>query len=145
MCLCDAAGRMPSRSSKPGLRCLMRPRAPLLSLALLTALFELSSALSSAQTLNPICKPSVTSPIIVASPAQRLAAGAKAQPPLTDAFDWPDTPLGIIKTASGYEFFGSDGGAHNRQMWQGHWVGNNKSGSFTTTAGTLDNPLGAGA
>src|ERR1700678_1500086 len=113
------------------------------SLALLAIFLRLSSALGGAQTLAPICNPSVTSPIVVASPAQRLAAGAKAQPPLTDAFDWPDTPLGIIKTTSGYEFFGSDGGAHNRQMWQGHWVGNNKSGSFTTTVGTLDNPLGS--
>jgi hypothetical protein len=84
----------------------------------------------------------VTSPIVVVTPTQRLAAGARAQPPLTDTFDWPDTPLGVIKTASGYEFFGSDGGAHYRQMWQGHWVGNNKSGSFTTTVGALDNPLG---
>jgi hypothetical protein len=121
----------------------MRPRAPLVSLVLLAAFFGLSSGTSVAQALSRLCNPSLTQPIVVASPAQRLAAGAKAQPPLTDAFDWPDTPLGIIKTASGYEFFGSDGGAHNRQMWQGHWVGNNKSGSFTTTAGTLDNPLGA--
>jgi hypothetical protein len=51
----------------------------------------------------------------------------------------------VIKTADGYEFFASDGGAHYRQMWQGHWVGNNKSGSVVTTAGTLDNPLGTGA
>jgi hypothetical protein len=122
----------------------MRQRAPLVSLVLLAAFFGLSSGTSVAQALSRLCNPSLTQPIVVASPAQRLAAGARAQPPLTDSFDWPDTPLGIIKTASGYEFFGSDGGAHNRQMWQGHWVGNNKSGSFTTTAGTLDNPLGSG-
>jgi hypothetical protein len=122
----------------------MGPRSPLVSLVLLAAFLELSSGISIAQALSRLCNPSLTQPIVVASPAQRLGAGAKAQPPLTDAFDWPDTPLGIIKTASGYEFFGSDGGAHNRQMWQGHWVGNNKSGSFTTTAGTLDNPLGSG-
>ena len=122
----------------------MRPRAPLVSLVLLAAFFGLSSGTSVAQALSRLCNPSLTQPIVVASPAQRLAAGARAQPPLTDSFDWPDTPLGIIKTASGYEFFGSDGGAHNRQMWQGHWVGNNKSGSFTTTAGTLDNLLGSG-
>jgi hypothetical protein len=99
------------------------------------------------QTLTPLCNPSVTSPIVVVSAAQRLAAGAKAQPPLTDTntgFAWPDTPLGVIKTDDGYEFFASDGGAHYRQMWQGHWVGNNKSGSFTTTVGTLDKPLGTG-
>jgi hypothetical protein len=89
----------------------------------------------------------VTTPIVVASPAQRLEAGQKAQPPLTDTnngFAWPDTPLGIIKTSTGYEFFASDGGDHSRQMWQGHWVGNNKYGSVVTTAGTLDNPLGSG-
>jgi len=115
-----------------------------LSLALLITFLQLSAGLLAAQALTPLCNPSVTSPTVVASPAQRLAAGARAQPPLTDSFDWPDTPLGIIKTANGYEFLGSDGGAHYRQMWRGHWVGNNKSGSFTTTLGTLDNPLGSG-
>ncbi len=120
-------------------------RSPLAFVALLASFFQLSSGFGVAQVPAPLCNPSVSQPIVVASPAQRLAAGAKAQPPLTDTFDWPDTPLGVIKTASGYEFFGSDGGAHYRQMWQGHWVGNNKSGSFTTTMGTLDNPLGLGA
>ena len=118
-------------------------RAPLASVVLLASFVELLSGVGSAQ----ICQPSVTPPIIVASPAQRLASGAKAQPPLTDTysgFAWPDTPIGIIKTGNGYEFFASDGGAHYRQMWQGHWVGNNKSGSVVTTAGTLDNPLGVG-
>ena len=117
-------------------------RAPFASLALLAGLLQFSSGVSPAQVPTRLCNPSVTSPIVVATPAQRLGAGAKAQPPLTDTFDWPDTPLGVIKTAGGYEFFASDGGAHDRQMWQGHWVGNNKSGSFTTTMGTLDNPLG---
>jgi hypothetical protein len=120
----------------------MPSRAPFVFLALLTSLFWLPFGVATAQTLTPLCRPSVTSPIVVVTPTQRLAAGARAQPPLTDTFDWPDTPLGVIKTASGYEFFGSDGGAHYRQMWQGHWVGNNKSGSFTTTVGALDNPLG---
>ena len=117
---------------------------PFASAILLAGFLPLSSAASAAQALAPLCNPSVTSPVTVASPAQRLAAGAKAEPPLTDTFDWPDTPLGIIKTADGYGFFGSDGGAHYRQMWEGHWVGNDKSGSFTTTVGTLDNPLGSG-
>jgi hypothetical protein len=95
-----------------------------------------------------VCQPTVTTPIVVASPMQRLVAGGKAQPPLTDTnngFAWPDTPMGIIKTGSGYEFFASDGGLHSRQMWQGRWVGNNKYGSVVTTAGTLGNPLGSGA
>ncbi len=119
-------------------------RLPLLPLIMLTTFFQLSLGSGAAQAVSQLCSPVLTSPVVVASPAQRLAAGARAEPPLTDTFDWPDTPLGVIKTANGYEFFGSDGGAHYRQMWQGRWVGNNKSGSFTTTAGTLDNPLGSG-
>jgi hypothetical protein len=102
---------------------------------------------ANAQAPSTLCQPVLTSPIVVASPAQRQAAGANAEPPLTDTFDWPDTPLGVIKTAGGYEFFGSDGGHYVRQMWEGHGVGNNKWGSLTTTLGTLgtlDNPLGTG-
>jgi hypothetical protein len=52
--------------------------------------------------------------------------------------------MGVIKTAEGYEFFASDGAGHSRQMWHGHWVGNNKYGSVVTTTGTLGNPLGTG-
>jgi hypothetical protein len=117
-------------------------RSTLTFLAAVVIFLQFSSSVGVAQ----LCLPSVTKPIVVASPAQRLAAGAKAQPPLTDiynTFAWPDTPLGIIKTGNGYEFFGSDGGVHSRQMWRGHWVGNNKSGSIVTTVGTLDNPLGS--
>ena len=120
----------------------MTARAPLAFLLALQL-----SALGLGQAVTPLCNPSVTSPIVVVSPAQRKAAGERAQPPITDTFNgfaWPDTPLGVIKTATAYEFFGSDGGDHARQMWHGHWVGNNKAGSFTTTVGTLDNPLGAG-
>jgi hypothetical protein len=120
----------------------------LASVSLLSALIRLFSAVGSAQTLSPVCQPTVTGPIIVASPAQRLAAGNKAQPPVTDTsngFAWPDTPMGIIKTGNGYEFFASDGGLHNRQLWQGHSVGNNKYGSVVATLGTLDNPLGSGS
>ena len=40
-------------------------------------------------------------------------------------------------------FFGSDGGLHSRQQWQGHPYGNNKYGSITRTLGTVDNPLGS--
>lgn len=101
-----------------------------------------------AQTITQLCTPKITANDLVVSPKQRYEAGLKAQPPLTDSisgFAWPDTPLGVIKTASGYAFFGSDGGDHIRQMWEGHWVGNNKWGAFVTTEGTLDNPLGTGA
>ena len=125
----------------------MRFGTPLASVVLLTSFVQFSSGVGAAQSLTPLCQPSVTGPIVVASPAQRLEAGRKAQPPLTDTYNgfaWPDTPIGIIKTGDGYEFFASDGGVHSRQMWQGHWVGNNKWGSVVTTAGTLDNPLGSG-
>jgi hypothetical protein len=118
-------------------------RGPLVFVSL--TFFQFATGTRVAQTPARLCNPTLSSAVVVATPAQRLAAGAKAEPPLTDSFDWPDTPLGVIKTANGYEFFGSDGGAHYRQMWQGHWVGNNKSGSFTTTVGTLDDPLGTGS
>ena len=118
-------------------------RSSLAPAALLFSFFQLSSSLGFAQEITPLCNPTVTPPVIVVTPAQRLAAGARSQPPLTDSFDWPDTPLGVIKTATGYEFFGSDGGYHARQMWQGRRVGNNKGGSIVTTLGTLDNPLGS--
>ena len=118
---------------------LLRPRLTLV--ALLITFLQSLSGIGAAQT-SALCNPSLGPPVVVASSAQRLAAGAKAEPPLTDGFDWPDTPLGIIKAAGGYKFFGSDGGAHNRQMWHGRWVGNDKSGSITTTMGSLDNPLG---
>ena len=104
---------------------------------------ELSSI---AQTTPLVCTPTVSVPIEVASPAERLAAGRKTQPPLTDTnngFAWPDTPLTALKMGTGYAFFASDGSLHSRQMWQGHWVGNNKYGSVVRTVGTLSNPLGS--
>jgi hypothetical protein len=119
----------------------------LVSLGLLAAFVPLWSGIGATQAPAQVCQPSVTAPIVVATPEQRLAAGNRAQPPVDDpysGFAWPDTPMGIIKTATGYEFFGSDGGQHLRQMWQGHWVGNNKWGSVVTTVGTLDDPLGSG-
>lgn len=117
---------------------------PTLAFAVMLAFVHLIAV---AQIVAQVCHPSVSNPIVVASPKQRYDAGQKAQPPLTDhntGFAWPDTPMGIIKTGDGYEFFASDGGQHSRQLWQGHWVGNNKSGSVVTTLGTLDNPLGSG-
>jgi hypothetical protein len=111
------------------------------------AFLQLSPTIAAAQVDAALCQPSVSNPIVVASPKQRYDAGQKAEPPLTDqnnGFAWPDTPMGIIKTANGYEFFASDGGQHPRQFWHGHWVGNNKYGSVVTTLGTLDDPLGSG-
>jgi hypothetical protein len=107
-----------------------------------------ASVSARAQAISKLCTPRVTANEMVVSPKQRYDAGQKAEPPLTDngtGFAWPDTPMGVIKTADGYEFFASDGGQHSRQMWQGHWVGNNKSGSVVTTVGTLDDPLGTSA
>ena len=91
------------------------------------------------------CTPKIVANEVVATAAQRRAAGDIAQPPITDeanGFAWPDTALGVIKTSTGYAFFGSDGALHSRQQWQGHSYGNNKFGSITRTLGTLDNPLG---
>jgi hypothetical protein len=125
----------------------MLTRFQLAALVVLAIVFQFGSDAASAQAPPQVCQPSVTAPIIVASPEQRLEAGRKAEPPVTDTsngFAWPDTPMGVIKTDQGYEFFGSDGGVHTRQMWQGHWVGNNKYGSIVTTMGTLANPLGTG-
>jgi hypothetical protein len=95
-------------------------------------------------TITRACTPKVAANVVVATPKQRDAAGERAEPPLTDpnnGFAWPDTPLGVIKTNAGYEFFASDGGYHARQWWLGGWAGNNKAGSVVTTLGTLDNPL----
>ena len=91
------------------------------------------------------CVPKILENKIVATATQREAAGDIAEPPITDlsnGFAWPDTPLGVVKTAEGYAFFGSDGALHSRQQWHGHWYGNNKYGSITRTLGTLENPLG---
>jgi hypothetical protein len=119
--------------------------------ALLTAVFSatvmvaISCTLADAQTLTQLCNPAITNHIVVDSPAQRDAAAQKIEPPLTDTFDWPDTPMGVIKTANGYEFFASDGGFHARQPFEGQTFGNNKWGSVVTTSGELWNPLGNSA
>ena len=116
--------------------------------AIIACLITAAASVSAeTQVIAQRCTPKVTANVVVASPKQRYDAGQTAEPPLTDTgtgFAWPDTPMGVIKTADGYEFFASDGGQHSRQMWRGHWVGNNKSGSVVTTMGTLDNPLGTG-
>jgi hypothetical protein len=114
---------------------------------ILALLPGLSAAQSQPATLTQVCTPKVTANVVVASAKQRFDAGQRAQPPITDTFSgfaWPDTPVGVLKTANGYEFFASDGGSHSRQLWRGQYVGNNKSGSVVTTFGTLDNPLGSG-
>jgi hypothetical protein len=101
--------------------------------------------ISHAQNIAAACNPEITANKMVATAAQREAAGDIAQPPLTDqanGFAWPDTPLGVVKTDDGYAFFGSDGAFHARQQWHGSWYGNNKYGSITRTLGTLDSPLG---
>ena len=75
-------------------------------------------------------------------------AGQRAQPPITDTFNgfaWPDTPMGVLKTANGYEFFASDGGAHYRQLWQGvNTLATTSPDRLSPRLGTLDNPLGSG-
>jgi hypothetical protein len=120
----------------------------LLSCSFLAIFIQFLSGTGAAQTLTPICQPTVTGPIIVVTHDQTVEAGNRAEPPLTNTkgfgFAWPDTQMGVIKTADGYEWFTSDGAFHPRQMWEGHWVGNNNYGSVVATMGTLDNPLGTG-
>jgi hypothetical protein len=101
------------------------------------------------QTLTPLCHPKVTGPVIVDTHDQIYNAGLRAEPPLTNngdgyGFAWPDTQMGVIKNADGYEFVGSDGGFHKRQWWEGEYFGNNNWGSVVMTVGTLDNPVGTG-
>jgi hypothetical protein len=109
------------------------------------SLVAVSCTLAEAQAITQLCTPKITNHIVVDSPGQRDAAALKIEPPLTDTFDWPDTPMGVIKTANGYEFFASDGGFHGRQTFEGHTFGNNKWGSVVTTSGELWNPLGNSA
>jgi hypothetical protein len=124
----------------------MSLRLPL-ALALLGSFFQFSSAVAAAQS-TLVCRPTVTPPVILVTHGQIVAAGLRAEPPLINTkgfgFAWPDTQMGVIKTSEGYEWFTSDGAFHPRQMWEGHWVGNNNYGSVVTTVGTLDNPLGIG-
>ena len=118
--------------------------APPLALALATWL-AVSFASWSAAPAAPLCHPAQSKPIVVASAKQRRAAGRRARPPITDmsnGFAWPDTPLGVLRTPGGFEFFASDGGNHARQTWHGGTAGNGKAGSIVTTRGTLDDPLG---
>ena len=109
--------------------------------ALLTGL----SLPSAAETVTDVCTPKIIANKVLVTAAQRKAAGNRAWPPLTDAANgcaWPDTELGVAKIDGGYVFFGSDGGYHERQLWEDQYYGNNKYGSVTRTIGTLDNPLG---
>jgi hypothetical protein len=107
--------------------------------------FAASSAMAQSAAIAPICHAKMSAPIEVISSRQRFDAGTKAQPPITEdqGFDWPDAQISALKTDSGYFFFSIDAGTHFRQLWQGHEVGNNNSGSVVRTTGTLDNPLGS--
>ena len=126
----------------------MRNRRQLALASTVVAIHFLLSGLpltAHAQSVAPLCNPVIVSNKELVTPAQRKAAGNMALPPLTDqadGFAWPDTELGVIKADGGYVFFGSDGGYHARQFWEGQYYGNNKYGSITRTIGTLDNPLG---
>ena len=80
------------------------------------------SSIANAQSVTALCTPKILANQELVTAAQREAAGDIAQPPLTDAADgfaWPDTPLGVIKTDSGYAFFGSDEGQHTRSSGRG--------------------------
>src|SRR5579863_2387994 len=95
--------------------------------------------------IEPICHPTVTAPIEVATPRQRNNAGLKALPPIgTWGFSWPDAQLSALRNDDGsLYFFSIDASFHPRHLYNGEWVGNNNSGSVVRTIGTLDNPLGS--
>ena len=85
------------------------------SCLLVAATFYIPSTLVNAQSVAPLCQPTMSDPVIVASATERAVAGNIAEPPLTDLVDgfaWPDTPIGVLKSDAGYEFFASDGGLH---------------------------------
>lgn len=110
---------------------------------------SVSASAQGAQTVTALCQPTVSGPVIVDTHDQVYESGFTTEPPLGTLHDtrgfgfaWPDTVMGAIKTANGYEFFTSDGAFHPRHMWNGELVGNNNYGSVVTTFGTLDNPLG---
>src|SRR6202050_5349700 len=121
---------------------LMQLRAPIAFVAILAAFCQLCSEVSAGQTSSPVCQPSVSVPSIVATHDQIVAAGLRAEPPLTDTkgfgFAWPDTQMGVIKTAAGYEFFTSDGAFHPRQQWKGHGGGNKKTGWGVPPGGKIE-------
>src|ERR1700681_3465997 len=48
-------------------------RSQIVSIVVLPVFFSFSSRIAAAQAPTPVCQPAVTSPITVASPAQRLA------------------------------------------------------------------------
>jgi hypothetical protein len=68
-----------------------------------------------------------------------LPAGVVENPDQWPYFAWSDTPLGVAPTrdATGYLFFGSDGGNH---PFDGSLT--DRAGSITVSKGTLDHPLG---
>src|ERR1700728_1164912 len=102
-------------------------RLPLVSVALAVSVFQFTSGFAAAQTLSPVCQPTVTAPIIVVTHDQIVEAGKRAEPPLINTkgfgFAWPDTQMGVIKTAGGYEWFTSDGPFHPRKTCQAQWDG----------------------
>jgi hypothetical protein len=122
-----------------------RPSAVAASLIALFPTFTGPCIAAQTKAVTALCDPKIVANVVVTTSAQRLAAGLRAQPPLTDeanGFAWPDTNLGVVKMESGYAFFGSDGAYHARQQWDQEAFGNDKYGSITRTLGTLDNPLG---
>lgn len=119
--------------------------------AFIVGCIQFSSVMAAGQAVTAACQPTVKGPVIVETHDDIFNAGLKTEPPLGTlkdtggfGFAWPDTAMGAIKTANGYEFFASDGAFHIRQEWDGRWWGNKNYGGVVTTVGTLDNPLGTG-
>jgi hypothetical protein len=90
------------------------------------------------------CNPTVTGrPTEVVTARKRKAVTNSVLPEGVvgpTGFDWPDTPLGMVKSLDGVHslFFGSDGSCHANCN-----LPDERDGSITRTEGTLDNPLGS--
>ena len=93
-----------------------------------------------------VCQVRVVANEVVVSDHERreaayhvLPSGIIPEPSQWPFFAWSDTPLGVTRTRDGwrYLFFGSDGGCH-QDCTEAH----SRSGSITTSSGTLDHPLG---
>lgn len=134
-----AAGRETPRAAA------LTPLAPLAPLALLALLGLASRAPAGTSPITDLCTPRVVATDIVASAAQRKAAGALVRPASlidpSNGFAWPDTPVRAVKSRDGRSllFFGSDGGCHANCE-----AVTDRYGSITRTRGTLGDPLGLG-
>ena len=79
-----------------------------------TALIAAAAFATASAEPSRVCTPGVMAPITVDGQVRCDAAALRVQPKLSDIFAWPDTPMGVIRTAGGLRFFASNGGNHRQ-------------------------------